>query len=483
MKATVIFILAVVFCPSLHAADYYIDPDNGNDQRSGLSEALAWKSPALINSTTFKPGDRLLLRAGSHLSGQLCLKGSGTKAQPIELSRYGAGSDPRIDGEGQSLDTLLLQNVNYWLVHHLEITNHGQTTAPFRTGVRLESDDGQTITGLHLDHLFVHDVNGDLQKEKEGCGVFFDSHGHNSNFDDLLIENCHILRTDRNGLCQRSLSRTRSTHVIVRNNLLEDIGGDGIKLWGTDGGLIEHNTLHGGRMRCDDYAAGIWPFACNNTMIQFNEVSGMKGVKDGQGFDSDYVCKNSIFQYNYSHNNDGGFMLICAPGSSYCDGTIIRYNISQDDGQKDSSVFHFGGHSSNTLVHNNVIYLSARQNVPLLRYDEWDGGSAHHTTFLNNIFYAQGRATYQWGKSVDNVFDHNVFFGQHLSPPKDDHAITIKPSLVNIGSGKDGFDSLTGYAWSVQPMAGIIPPDQCKLDFFGNAIPATGPVSIGVSQK
>ena len=70
-------------------------------------------------------------------------------------------------------------------------------------------------------------------------------------------------------------------------------------------------------MRCRDAAAGIWPWDCDDTIIQFNEVSGMKGTVDGQGFDSDFLCRRSLFQYNYSHNNDGGFMLICTPGNSY----------------------------------------------------------------------------------------------------------------------------------------------------------------------
>ena len=169
----------------------------------------------------------------------------------------------------------------------------------------------------------MHDVNGDLRKSHEGCGIYFESlGGKESRFDDLRIENCHVARTDRNGICQRrSEGAARSLGVVIRGNLLEDIGGDGIKPWGSDGALVEHNVLRGGRMRCQDAAAGIWPWDCDDTVIQFNEVSGMHGIVDGQGFDSDFLCRRSIFQYNYSHDNDGGFMLICTPGDSYCDDT------------------------------------------------------------------------------------------------------------------------------------------------------------------
>ncbi len=465
------------------AADYHVDADAGDDHSSGLTPAQAWKSLDPVNARVFQPGDRILLKSGTRYVGQLAPRGSGSTTQPIELASYGQGNPPRIDGQGKSLDTLLLHNLDHWFVHGLEITNHGPTTAPFRTGVHLRCDVGHVSNNLHLSQLDVHDVNGDLRKEQEGCGIFFDTRGAGSHYDGLLIENCHIARTDRNGLCQFNGSRTRSVHVIIRGNLLEDIGGDGIKLWGTDGGLIENNTLRGGRMRCDDYAAGIWPFDSDDTVIQFNEVSGMKGTRDGQGFDSDYVCKRSIFQYNYSHNNDGGFMLLCSPGSSHCDGTIVRYNISQNDGQSDSAVFHIAGNVTNSLIYNNVIYVGPHQELPLLDFDNWKG-YPHHNSFFNNIFYVDGKVTYLWTSSTENLFDSNVYFGNHVSPPKDDHAITDKPPLVKPGGGGDGMKTLAVYQWikGAKVPVGKSIPDNGGRDFFGHPLPTSRPVDVGVEQ-
>jgi nitrous oxidase accessory protein NosD len=205
----------------------------------------------------------------------------------ITLGKYGDGPLPRIDGEGQVLDTLLLRNIEFWEVSDLEITNRGTNRAPWRTGVRVVSDGFGKMRHIRVRNLFVHDVNGDLRKEQEGCGIYFESRGGNqSHFDDLRIENCHVVRTDRNGICQRGGGRVRSVGVVIRGNWLEDIGGDGIKIWGSNGALVERNTVRGGRTRCEDYAAGIWPFDSDDTLIQCNEVSGMKGTKDGQGFDS-----------------------------------------------------------------------------------------------------------------------------------------------------------------------------------------------------
>jgi len=473
----------VLLCRLALARDYHVDANAGNDANSGESAALAWKSLDPVNAKTFEPGDRILLKAGTAYIGELAPGGSGTAEHPIELCMEGTGVPPRIDGRGKSLDALLLHNADDWSVHDLEITNRGEATAPFRTGVHLLCDGGHIMRGVRLGNLYVHDVNGDLRKEQEGCGIYFDTRGGACHFDGLTIEHCHVARTDRNGICQRNGARVRSEHIVISDNLLEDIGGDGIKLWGTNGGRIDRNIIHGGRMRCEDYAAGIWPFDSDDTVIEHNEVSGMKGVRDGQGYDSDYQCKNNIFQFNYSHDNDGGFMLLCSPGSSHCDGTIVRYNISQNDGRSDSSVFHISGNVTHSLIYNNLIYVGPKQDVPLLKFDHWEG-YPRHTSFFNNVFYADGKATYEWSKSTDNIFDCNVWFGNHIAPPKDDHAITTKPPLVKPGAGTDGLQSLSCYRWAENAKAprGMLIQHNGQRDFFGDAVPSDSAPDVGVAQ-
>jgi hypothetical protein len=481
-------LLLTALAGRLSAANYYVDALAGDDARPGTSPAQAWRSLVPVNAHVFQPGDRVLFKAGTRYAGQLALRGSGAmvdgQAKPITLGQYGEGERPRIDGEGRVLDTLLLRNVEFWEVQDLEITNQGESRAPWRTGVRIVTDDFGPMRHIHLRNLFVHDVNGDLRKDHEGCGIFFESRGGNqSRFDDLHIENCRVVRADRNGICQRNGSRTRSTGVVIRGNLLEDIGGDGIKLWGSNGGLIERNVVRGGRMRCDDYAAGIWPFDCDDTLVQFNEVSGMKGTLDGQGFDSDYLCRRTVFQYNYSHDNEGGFMLVCAPGYSYNEGTVIRYNLSQNDSIKSARVFHISG-VKDTLIYNNTIYVGPKQDVPLVIFNEWDRGNAENTRFVNNLIHVDGRVTYDLGKSTGTVFEGNLFFGDHVGRPTDARAVTNRPPLLDPGSGASGFASLSGYKLMALPefMKGVPVPGNGGRDFFGQLLPTNRPPAIGCAE-
>jgi hypothetical protein len=472
----------------VRAANYYVDSETGDDVNSGTAISQPWKTLDRVNAQVFQPGDQLMFKAGSRFTGQLRPQGSGKIENdtpvPITIGKYGEGSKPRIDGEGQFLDTLLLRNVEFWEVSDLEITNLGTNRAPWRTGVRVVTDGFGKMRHIYLRNLYVHDVNGDLRKEQEGCGIYFESRGRNqSHFDDLRIENCHVVRTDRNGICQRNGSRARSLRVVIRGNLLEDIGGDGIKIWGSNGALVEHNIVRGGRMRCDDYAAGIWPFDSDDTLIQFNEVSGMRGTKDGQGFDADYRCRRSVFQYNYSHDNEGGFFLICAPGNSYNEDTIIRYNISQNDGVNSARIFHISG-AKNTKIYNNTIYVGTNQNLPLVLFDEWDGGFARDTFFYNNIFYVDGQVSYRLGRSENTVFANNVFWGNHRRPPPDPFAIANQPALVKAGSGGAGLDSLTGYQLrsAGNCLPGRMIPNNGGRDFFGNPVPADQPPCVGAAQ-
>jgi hypothetical protein len=480
-------LLAILSTAAAHAASYHIDPAGGDDKSPGTSPETAWKSLERANAHIFKPGDQLLLKAGARFTGSLRPQGSGSvvdgKPKPILLGKYGEGPRPRIDGEGRTLDTLLLRNVEFWQVRDLEITNQGPQRAPWRTGVRIVSDGFGKMRHIHLHHLFVHDVNGDLRKEHEGCGIYFETRGGNhSHFDDLLIEDCHLVRTDRNGICQRNGSRTRSLRVVIRRNRLEDIGGDGIKIWGSDGALVEHNVIRGGRMRCKDHAAGIWPFDSDDTVIQFNEVSGMKGVLDGQGFDADYRCRRTLIQYNYSHDNEGGFLLVCSPGNSWNENTVVRYNISRNDGIGTARVFHLSG-STGTRIYQNTIHVAENQDLPMVLCTNWNGGVPRDLKFTNNLFLVDGRVTYDIAKARDIVFENNQFYGRHENRPPDARAVTTRPDLVDPVGG-NGFESLKGY----QPrnaaacIPGMILPDPGTRDFFGRPLPENIPPCIGAAQ-
>jgi len=475
------------------AAAYFVDGDGGNDSYNGLSPGRAWRSLEPVNRRVFGPGDRILFKAGTSYTGRLRLQGSGSPGSPAVVDMYGEGARPRIDGNGLTPEALLLYNVEQWEINNLEITNTGPTRAPGRKGVYIHIGNFGTARHVVLRRLHVHDVNGsNVKDEGGGAGIQWYNEGGDikSRFDDLVIEDCHLQRTDRNGIIGSSAYWRRdvwhpSLNVVIRGNLLEDIGGDGIVPIGCDGAVVERNTLRGGRQRAEDYAAGIWPWSCDNTIVQFNEVSGMKGTKDGQGYDSDWNCRNSLFQYNYSHDNEGGFMLICDNGNQKMpvnagnSGTVVRYNISQNDGAR---TFHISGPCRDIQIYNNDFYVGAGTDIPLVLCGNWGGDWSDNIRFANNIFYVDGRVRYEFGGSRNNIFENNVFYGNHVNPPFDPRRLTGNPMLANPGSGATGLESLQGYRlMSGSPCigAGIVVWDNGGRDFWGNPVPSEGKCDIG----
>jgi hypothetical protein len=170
--------------------------------------------------------------------------------------------------------------------------------------------------------------------------------------------------------------------------------------------LVEHNIARNCNRRAATYNAGIWPWSTDNSLFQLNEASLTRTTQDGQGFDSDYNSQNTLFQYNYSHDNEGGFMLVCTPGRRNAQdnigntGTVIRHNVSRNDLAR---IFHISG-GDNTTIEDNAIYVGPGLDVQMLVLTDWQGW-ANGALFRNNRFYVQGIARYGHGlKRSDGTY-------------------------------------------------------------------------------
>ena len=499
------------------ATTYYVDSDTGRDTNPGRSPAAAWRSLERVNEATFLPEDRILFKAGTRYASQLKPKGSGRvtggKVVPITVDMYGQGPKPRIDAEGKYESAVYLYNVQGWEVRNLEITNTGPTRKPRRRGVVVRIRDFGTARHIKLEKLYIHDVNGSLVKKSGGGGgILWQNEGRvkKSRFDGLRIENCHLVRCTRNGINARGYSSRSqwypSLNVVIRGNLLEEIPGDGIVPIACDGALVERNVMRNcpRLLPIGEAAAGIWPWSCDNTVIQFNEVSDHKAPWDAQGFDSDWNCRRTLIQYNYSHDNEGGFLLICNNGKSKMPsnigniGTVVRYNISVNDGLRPgptrrkgvfSPTFHISGPCKDTKIYNNVIYVpkkpSAKIDRTILKMDNWGGPWPVETWFANNIFYVEGEGRWLFGKARKTVFTHNAYWGRHVPAPQDASAVRADPRFVTPGRQGAGLAILKAYMLRAgSPCIGAATgvPDPGKQDFFGRPLPKGGPKCIGIHE-
>jgi hypothetical protein len=493
--------LSLVVCaglvvPSLAAGtSYYVDCSAATNGDGSLSSP--WNNLASVNGTTFAPGDSILFKRGTTCSGQLWPKGSGSDGSPIVIDAYGTGDKPHVAGGGVS-DAVYLYNQEYWEIRNLEVSNTG-AIAENRRGVYVKLEDFGTGTHYYLIDLTVHDVNGDNTKDRGGSsGIHFDVYGSavQTKFSDVVIEGNTVYTVDRSGINMSSAWWCRASAncvsgqawygwdpFIIRSNLVYDIGGDGIVNQYACGSTVEYNVVHHANARSGTHNAGIWAWNADYVTFQFNEAFEVQGTLDGQGYDIDYGQIGTTHQYGYSHDNNGGFMLVCGPtAGGTVDGTI-RYNISQNDRTR---VFHVSGPIQNIQIYNNTIYVGAGLDTTIVLEGRW-GGYPQSVYFWNNIFYNLGSGDYVWGsKHPDVFFDYNVFYGNHPpGEPDDPHKITDDPLLVNPGSGGNGLASVGGYKLQLGSPAigaGRIVADNGGRDFWGNDVPSDAAPDIGAHQ-
>jgi hypothetical protein len=440
MRLTCIATLLAATLPAA-AATYYVDSTSGSDTNTGATITAPWKTLSKVSATEFKPGDRILLRAASVWHEQLAPRSSGSSAAPIIFDRYGEGPRPRLEGQGTIDDVVLLRNVQQIEVHNLEITNHGAAPA-VRRGVHIVLDNFGTAQHVVVAGLYIHDVNGTNEKKDNG-GIIFSTNGPvtPSRFDDLLIADNIVWKVDRSAIAGQSYHWPRnhwfpSLHVVIRGNYVDDIGGDGIVPWATDGALVEYNIARDCNRRAGAFNAGIWQWSTDNTLLQFNEALFTHDTRDGEGFDSDYNSRGTIFQYNYSHDNEGGFMLICSPGQRNPaqnignTGTIVRHNISHNDRTR---IFHISA-VEHTIVEENAIYVGPALDVQMVLASNWSGWT-DDALFTKNRFYVEGTARYGhasashpdgtydiatgWAPAKNIVFSGNQYFGKQIDRPDD----------------------------------------------------------------
>jgi len=432
IKTAALGLLLTLAAP-MAAKTFYVDAVAGNDANSGLAPSQSWRTLAPVNALMLGRGDAVLFHAGQEWRGALSITGRGAAGSPIRIGRYGKGAMPRIDGDGTHEDAVLLRNMEEVEVSDLEITNVGDGSA-MRRGVHVLLWNFGVAHHLVLRHLFVHDVGGTLEKKESG-GIQIDAFGSEtpSRFDDVLVEHNVVLHVDRSGIDMHCdcFSRKKwfpSTKVVIRENYVEDVGGDGIVPLGVDHVVVEGNVVRRAASRSKDYNAGVWPWSSDDALFQWNDVAGTGGTKDGEGYDSDYNSRNTRFEHNYSHDNTGGFMLICTPGEGeYAGntGTRVVANISYGDHTR---IFNISG-GTDTVIERNLFVvpkdaMPKDKTMQTVIFTNWKGW-ASDVTVRDNRFFVDGTAesgvavkgnedgTFvlggKWGGPTNVVFDGNVY--------------------------------------------------------------------------
>jgi hypothetical protein len=495
---------------------YYVDAAAGLDSNDGTTPATAWQSLAKVNAMTFQAGNALCFRAGGAWTGQLAPKGSGSAAAPIVIDQYEAGNKPRIAAGASDLQALLLQNVQYWEVNNLEITNDKGAPGDYR-GISVRGRDAGTLSHIHIRGCHIHDVTGqvnwiggdvadddppwvrfqtgwDASKRTGGIVVEVESQSSTRTwFNDVVIENNVIEDTSFGGIIFKQLegsygwgvrnSRTDSrftphTNVVIRGNYLSQTGTpygcNTIYVTGAQHVLIERNVTR------DSGTSAIEAYNADDVRIQYNETFGTvrkAGGADYNGIDADRATTATVIQYNYVHDNGDGILLAqFAFGDS-----IVRYNLIVNNSRHGINLHSDSAATNET--YNNLFFIEGLGSGNLVA----TSGNGEHLAaayaLRNNIFHtSRAAAMVVTGPGVS--YGNNLFSGLTAvgSAAQTGAAMFVnsamRPSGDRSGPALSGLAGLQVRPTSAAINNGVAITGNGGQDFWGNPL-YTGAPDIG----
>ena len=517
---------------------YYVDSGSGNDSNSGLDSSSPLRSlskvEAIIKGINNTP-TRILFKSGSKYEEALnVISFSASEDYPLLISSYGDENN----GYATFSSSPYCVNVSGSNVRisNLEITNKDA-----QRGINVYTSAAGACKNIVLENNYIHDINFDfengLPSKYQGQGltpkdvdiseISTSSITPNSRyvyqcagiylnaatakiigpswFENIYISNNKFEQVSRVGVFFDSQWVKRpgidwgyntyindekgwypAKNINIENNYLNYMGGDGVVVLGANGGVMQYNTCYNAQYlgRGAFYSAGLWCHSTINYVIQYNEAAYthlINGSGDGQGFDIDMSCKNIIFQYNYSHHNDGGAILLCTNSNVMTiyneDGTpvrdedglphrekrfiwgpvTIRNNVFADNG---GTVFETSDALKDLSIYNNTIVM------PGLSGDEKlisHGSFANNVlctglSFRNNIVYLREKRTLDSGIShfVEPIFDNNLFYNfedDFLSIFPLTNSYSFNPG-IDIAKAKDGFENVKDFICSNKEISG-----------------------------
>ena len=437
----------------------YIDSVNGNDTNSGVEQTKAWRTLGKLSETEIPAGCTVYLNG--EFKGTLSFKGSGKENAPITVTSFDKNNPAKIDGDGNS-NVIILDGQSHIAIVGLEITLTADSFSA-RNGIFVTGDTG-IVENISITDCYIHDIKG-THLSQEAAGNYWDSYyacaaimfrymqekcDINNKFDKITVKNCKIENVYGCGIRFHDLglditdeyANAYFSNVLIEDTTIDTTSADGV---------ILQNCYKPVVRRCKIFRVGVlepegstnfhcavWGCAVESPLYEYNEVAYTKySGGDGQAFDMDWGSKGtSVWQYNYTHDNEGGVILRHEDFKG-----IYRFNISVNDGKNSVGrglIFHSStgtGAKENLYFYNNVFYCDNTVDMRITHgftaWPEWSAYSTNRNIFKNNIFMF-ANSDVDWGDN--NVYSGNCYRGGagYNSPANDSGAILANPLFADL---------------------------------------------------
>ena len=401
------FLLLAGLGSQLHAVDYYLGSSAAAQPGVTVADLTA------LNTLSLRPGDRVFFQAGETFAGTLELNSddAGTPAAPVVISSYGTGRATIAAGNRSAIK---IYNAAGFDISRLNLVGASAATS---TGSGIDAGvylpDNTKLPYLHFTDIAVSGF-------KNGVEIWA---WYSTNtpawpgFRDVKLVRVEAFNNRSEGIKTWGTWRpdgngTKFSHedvVVAHCTAYENRGdpastshtGSGIVLSGVDRGTIEYSVAHdngGYGPTTGGGPFGIWTWESRAVTIQYNLVYNQRSSSslDGGAYDLDGGSSNCVIQYNYSYNNEGPAIgIIQFSDASPLVGSVVRYNISENDCRKNTQGVVYIGEFSEPYgikdadIYGNTFFVSANPRggkPPLVSVQNQDDIAG--VRFRNNLFIA-----------------------------------------------------------------------------------------------
>ena len=326
---------------------------------------------------------------------------------------------PKINGSGkEGSGVVYIENCEYITVENLEVYDEAITEGD-RRGVLINvtnpsgKQEVVTYRNVTIQNLYVHDIHGITDAANSGMSTAskltggihaWTSDGY-GRFDGLYIKDNKVENVENVGIstwykpgttgsCKISpyssdFTKFSYANVSIENNEVCYIGKNAIFARNLMGGKIKGNVVYETAIKCVSGNAICTSFVYG-TIVEYNEGYYNRAkaradgkLQDGCMLDADLQSRDTVWQYNYSHDNAFGLFLNC---TSYNDSGVedvvtVRYNLSVHDyGNK--GIIYINFPAKNVKVYNNTFVVSKQTSPIILKSNE-----NRNFEFYNNVIY------------------------------------------------------------------------------------------------
>lgn len=310
-----------------------------------------------------------------------------------------------------------------------------------------------------------------------------------------------------------------TTGTVIRNNTMTYDGADDVLVVKNDGALIDGNKAGYGGAKSTCPPSGQY---CNGASMRHLDVRQQQHrrpeqrgllphqrrrrhrLRRGLGQPQhDVPVQLQPPEPRRLPAGDAPFTIANEPTSTVpSDGTVVRYNISENDGSNSGcptsgtqthggGVLHFvggvpnqsGSTSAIPQFYNNTFSVRDGLSTPIL-YSRSGTSISGALSFKNNAIFNYGSGNY-FTTTGSSTYSNNLFYGNHPSrEPADAAKVTSDPEFRNAGNTNTSSSYTGKNAYQVHPSspvirAGAVIASNGGYDAYGNAVSATAAPNIG----